>query len=158
MGYVIFAGIIFCIVFGAGASLTNNPKSMAKGNAERLKRVTVVALVISIIAGVGIRLAATQTLTFKSNVTNFSVLPDNYVRVFLTVTNTGNTAGSPSCQVNIQPVNAYGDQLSGSGFDAMSGGQKIQPGASYSGYMDIVVSDNDAQFVTSKSMITVSNC
>jgi hypothetical protein len=95
---------------------------------------------------------------YDATVRSVAVLPNNYVRVFLSIENVGNAPGAPDCGIIIQPVDQYGDDLSGDGVGDMTGDHTVQPGATYSGYMDIVVSDNDAKYVTSTSMVQLSDC
>ena len=95
---------------------------------------------------------------YKGEVVNFEVLPNNYVRVWFSVKNVGTDPGQPRCMVSIQPTNIYGDPIGSGGFDSLDGSHTVAAGDTYSAYMDIVVSDNDASDVTSKSMISISNC
>lgn len=97
---------------------------------------------------------------YHATIANYEVLPGpgNYVRVWLRVQNVGKAAGAPTCMVTITPVDQFGDPMGSGGFDALAGTQTIRPGGSSEGYMDIVVSNNDAHYVTSKSMISVSGC
>jgi hypothetical protein len=96
---------------------------------------------------------------YQATVINFTVLPNNYVRAYLSVTNVGKAPGSPFCTVTIQPTNAYGDPIGGSGYTWMPANEPtLQPGAALSAHLDIVVSNNDAHLVTSKSMIKVTDC
>ena len=95
---------------------------------------------------------------YKGEIANFSVLPNNYVRVWFSVKNVGTEPGGPDCMVSIQPTNIYGDPIGSGGFDSLDGSHTVAAGDTYSAYMDIVVSDNDASDVTSKSMISISNC
>ena len=118
-----------------------------------------VVLIVMVWIGRGVSKVLTTTgATFSAQVYNFAQLPNNYVRVYFRVTNTSSVAGSPSCVIQIQPVNQYGDYLSGQGVDGMTGSQSVAPGATRGFYMDVVVSNNDARFVTSKSMISVTDC
>jgi hypothetical protein len=129
-----------------------------KMRAEGKIFLTVVGLVIVVILAVVVITHTGAKDKFSARVPNFAVLPNNYVRVYLDVTNTGKATGDPSCTVTIQPVNSYGDPVGNGGFDSMAGTQSIKPGHSLFGHMDIVVSNNDAHLVTSKSMIRVSGC
>ncbi len=95
---------------------------------------------------------------YDATVRSVVVLPNNCVRVFLSIENVGNAPGAPDCGIIIQPVDQYGDDLDGDGIGDMTGDHTVQLGATYSGYMDIVVSDNDARYVTSTSMVQISNC
>jgi len=144
---------VFLMVFG-GVSGAN------VGKPDRLKKASMAAATVTLIAGIGLTVlfSSSPGAKYKAEVTGFSVLPNNYVRVFLSVKNVGAAAGSPSCMVSIQPTNSYGDPIGSGGFDSMAGTHSVAVGDTYSGYMDIVVSDNAASDVTSKSMITVSNC
>lgn len=94
---------------------------------------------------------------FRASVVRVYPLPNNYVRVFLSVSNVGQAAGQPMCVVSIQAKDGAGD-IVGSGFDGMTGGQTVKAGKTFSGYMDIVVTNNAAHYVTSKSDVTVSGC
>ena len=128
-------------------------------SAEKKPLTIFVSLIASILSAVIIVAIATSggSAKFKSSVNNFSVLPDNYVRVFLSVKNIGDAPGSPSCTVIITATNAYG-HTTGTGVDVMSGDHEVIPGGEYAGYMDILVTDDAAYDVTDKSMIAVSDC
>ncbi len=135
-----------------------------KSEVKHPGRVILIVLVLGVLWLVGTHHSTSTTPTptasahFSARVTNFKVLPGNYVRVYYHVVNSGNAVGSPTCEVKIQPTNGYGDPLSGYGVDAMAGTSTVGAKGQQTFYMDIVVSDNDAHFVTSRSMIKVSNC
>jgi hypothetical protein len=156
-GYT-FLTLVFFFIIGPIAVR----RLQKKAGTKKVK--TAKPLLISLAVSCVLSLVAIQAFTsggsarWKASVTAFTVLPNNYVRVWVSVTNVGNAAGAPSCMVSIQPTNAYGDDIGNGGFDAMDGSHTVNVGATYSGYMDIVVSGNDASYVTSKSMISVSNC
>ncbi len=86
------------------------------------------------------------------------VLPNDYVRVFFAVDNTGTAAGSPDCSIIIQPVDSFGDDLSGDGLGTLQMVNNVPAGTTVHTYTDIVVSHNDARFVTKPSMVSVSDC
>lgn len=85
------------------------------------------------------------------------VLEGNYVRVWFSVTNDGESEGSPKCMVWIEALTAYGDSM-GHGFDSLVGSDSVAPGETFSRYMDIVVTNNAASYVTDPSMITIDKC
>ncbi len=118
----------------------------------------VVIIIVVIVVFAAFRAISSQTVTFRSTVNSFQVRPNNVVRVYFTLTNTGNTAGSPSCVVQVLPTDPSGNLLSGLGTNGFSNGPTVRPGHSYRAYIDVVVSNNDARFVTSKSMISITGC
>jgi hypothetical protein len=134
---------------------------MAKKQTTVTKPAMVGIVIAIIIAIVIIHLAtepAAPSATWNVQVTAFKVLPQNYVRVFFSVENTSTVAGNPDCSVIIQPTTSFGDDTSGDGLGTLSMVNNVAAGATVHTYIDIVVSANDAHFVTSKSMIQVSDC
>jgi hypothetical protein len=101
-----------------------------------------------------------RNAAWAARIDSFAVLPGagNYVRVYAQVSNTGTAPGGPQCVISIQPANAYGDPVGGNGIDGLSGNKVVQPGHTYRFYDDIVVPDSNADLVTAKSMISISNC
>ena len=153
------AGIIFGLLFGGvfvgvGASTKGKPNQVRN------------AVIAGLLAGViGVAMfnnhqnsAHNSAPKWRTEINNFEVLPNNYVRVWFTVTNVGKGSGNPNCTVYINPVNAYGDPVGSGGFDSLSGSDTVQAGGVFRRYMDIVVSNNDASYVTDKSMISISGC
>ena len=90
--------------------------------------------------------------------TAFDVLPNNYVRVFFSLQNVGNAPGSPDCSVMIQPVDGYGNNLPGVGIGTLALAANMSPGRTGRTFINVLVSHDEASAVTSRSMISVSNC
>jgi hypothetical protein len=154
-----FTGVFFFVAVGVTARAVNDSKT------ERGAKVAVgFGVFFALLAFWPVVLAYNighePKATYTAKVENFAVLPGptNDVRVWLSVTNTGKGPGQPMCMVSIQPVDQYGDPVGTGGFDSLAGNHTVQPGATFAGYMDIVVSGNDAHWVKSKSDITISQC
>ena len=131
---------------------------MAKQKMRPAGKVFLVFLAVVVILVIVVKIATSGPKpSFTARVTSFEILPGNYVRVNLDITNTGKGAGAPSCVVTVQPTNVYGDSLGSGGFTSI-GGTTIQPGRDLLGHVDIVVANNDAKYVTSRSMIMVGAC
>jgi hypothetical protein len=108
-------------------------------------------LVVTLIIGISVLSGGPHGGPYTARVTQVTLLPHNYIQVNFLVTNHGSVAGSPSCHIDIQAP--YG----GSGYDGMSGTNTVQAHSSQSFYDNIVVSNNDATYVTS-SMVTIGSC
>ncbi len=97
-----------------------------------------------------------QAAKFHARLDYFEVLPNNYVRVTYTVTNTGKSSGTPMCEVIVQPVNAYGDAVGGGGSASPIAPWSLSPGANNFTFVD--VQTPDARLVTQRSMVQVGGC
>ena len=149
MGYLIGFVLIFVIVALVGIGVTNTKQNK--------QRAAVVALVIAAGAMGALYLSNHgPSAKFTVVVRTFKQMPDQYVRVYLNVANTGKAAGTPTCSVTVQPTSSAGDPVGNGGVDAGTLKGAIQPGATSYTYLDILVAGNDAALVTSKSMITAS--
>jgi hypothetical protein len=149
MGYLIGFIMIFVILAILGLSIT------------KTKRNKQIAAVIAFVIAAGSMIAIHQAILAPSAsyavvVRTFKQMPDQYVRVYLNVTNVGKSAGTPTCSVTVQPTSSAGDLVGNGGVDAGTLTRAIQPGATNFAYLDILVAGNDANLVTSKSMITAS--
>lgn len=159
MGYVIAFVGIFVVVFAVVAASAALGSASVRPKEQRqrfVQRSAIVALVIAALGTFGIyKLVNQPSASFIVTVRTFKVLPDQYVRVYLNITNTSTVAGAPDCGVTVQPTNSYGDDLSGSGVNA-GDWASMKPGATIYTYLDVLVSDNEAHDVTSTKMITAS--
>jgi hypothetical protein len=133
---------------------------IATSTRHRTARIIAAAIVI------GIFIAIVSSVSshggggpYSAQVTSVTPLqgPGNYVRVDYTVTNAGSASGSPSCQIDIQLNDVNGNPMA-SGSDAMSGTNTVPAHGSQAFYADIVVTNNDAFYVTNPSMVTISGC
>jgi hypothetical protein len=148
------AMFFFCLIGPAAAAAQRKQKKTA-GKAIAIS--ATVSIILSLVTIQFFKSTASHA-RYKGEIASFVVLPNNYVRVWFSVKNVGTDPGKPSCLVSIQPTNIYGDPIGSGGFDALDGSHTVAAGDTYSAYMDIVVSDNAASDVTSKSMISISNC
>ena len=154
-GFAFLFTFVFALVFiGVAASTKGKPNQFRNALIAGL-----VAGVIGVLAVNNHQSSVQKTAPkYRTEINNFQVLPDNYVRVWFTVTNVGKGPGNPSCTIYINPVNAFGDPVGSGGFGSLSGSDTIKAGGVFRRYIDIVVSGNDASYVTDKSMISISGC
>ena len=159
--------VVGVIVGGVAAVLLHRWVRNTPERANQNQRAKASVFLVLVAFGVGYRVAGVHfgsghagTAVWAARIDNFAVLSGagNYVRVYAEVSNTGTAPGGPQCIISIQPTNAYGDAVGGNGFDALTGNKVVEPGHTYRFYEDIVVPDNDAHLVTSKSMISISGC
>jgi hypothetical protein len=151
---VAFAFLFTFVFVGVGASTKGRPNQIRN------------ALIAGLIAGViGVVLlnnhqnsVQSSAPKYRTEINNFQVLPNDYVRVWFSVSNVGKGPGNPKCTIYINPVNTYGDTVGDGGFDSLSGNDTIQVGDVFRRYMDIIVSNNASNYVTDKSMISIKGC
>jgi hypothetical protein len=150
VAYLIGFIVIFIILASLGVAVTKTKKSKQ-----------IASIVAAVIAGGTMLLFYHQSHENQSNnfvvvVRTYKQLPNQYVRVYLNVTNTGNSASEPTCSVSVDPTNSAGDPVGNGGVNAGTFSPAIEPGATSYTYLDVLVAGNDAGLVTSKSMISAT--
>lgn len=100
------------------------------------------------VAGIAISVATSGGgTTWKAHVENSVVINPADLAVAVQVTNTGSTAGTPTCTVTAQdPSDAYG------GFDEGTLTSPVQPGATTTYVDNVTISGQGARYVTQVSV------
>jgi hypothetical protein len=115
-------------------------------------------LPLLLVSSLGLSACGSSTpSSFTASIDDVAVLEGNYVRVWFSVVNDGDSVGYPKCTISIDALSAYGDPM-GYGFDSLSGSDAVAPGETFSRYMDIVVTNNAAHYVTDASTTTIDKC
>ena len=138
--------------------------AFASGVAEAAKSkkgAVAVFLVLGLLSFWPIALAGhivrSSSARYRAEVVRVHPLSSLQVRVYFVVTNVGTAAGQPFCTINVQAKDRSGNLL-GSGIDAIGGGASLMPGKSLSGYDDVIITDNVARQVRSRSDVQISSC
>jgi hypothetical protein len=125
-------------------------KQAAKGQASGVTTGCALAAVAAVVAGIalavhfGAKEKAQSAAQYKAAVVRYSVVNPADLSVYFSVTNTGKTAGEPQCTVNASdPSGAY------SGFGAGTLASPVQPGRTEDSIMDVTITSQGAQYVTS---------
>lgn len=147
-------------LLGQPAVTTSTPQTKgARPGSTRRRRTLLPILAIAVIVVIIVAVSSGSSgpsAKVVGKVTNVTALDSSTVRVYVTWTNQGKTAGSLSCALNTTVTNKFGDQVN---IEVNSTGTNgnIQPGKSQLLYQDIGVNSGDAQFIK-PSNVQLTSC
>jgi hypothetical protein len=116
-------------------------------------------LIVLIVVIVVIAVAASSgggSADVKGKVTSVVALDSNTIRLYITWTNHGKSAGSASCVLNTNVYNQFGDEVNIETNQTSTNGN-VKPGKTQLLYQDIGVNNGDAQFIK-PSDVSILDC